>query len=148
MAHPQVGDIIRVHYTGRLEDGHIFDSSTDRGPLDVTIGGQRIITGVEEALKQMEPGEAKTVTIGPDQAYGQRRSDLMVDVDRTQFPGHIQPSVGQQLQIRNDQGQVTDVTVAQVSAERVTLDGNHPLAGKTLTFDLELVEIRGREQEP
>jgi len=105
------------------------------------VGAGRVIPGFEEALTRMEPGEERTVTIPAEQAYGARRPDLMVAVNRTEFPEHIEPSVGQQLQVRQDDGQVAVVTIAEVSDEQVTIDANHPLAGEDLTFDLELVEV-------
>ena len=139
------GDTVTVHYTGRLDDGRVFDSSKERGPLELTVGEKQVIPGFEDALTEMEPGQAKTVTVPPEQAYGPRRPELMVAVDRTEFPEHIQPTVGQTLQLQSKDGMVTQVRVADVSDEQVTLDANHPLAGQNLTFDLELVEIRGRD---
>ena len=141
MAHPRSGDTVKVHYTGRFGDGRVFDSSRQREPMEVTVGAGRVIPGFEEALTRMEPGEERTVTIPAEQAYGARRPDLMVAVNRTEFPEHIEPSVGQQLQVRQDDGQVAVVTIAEVSDEQVTIDANHPLAGEDLTFDLELVEV-------
>jgi FKBP-type peptidyl-prolyl cis-trans isomerase 2 len=143
MAHPRSGDTVKVHYTGRLDDGRVFDSSKERDPLELIVGQRRVIPGFEEAVVQMEPGEEKTVTVPADRAYGPRRPELMLSVDRTEFPDHIQPTVGQKLQVQRQHGQVAEVTVAEVSDNQVTLDANHPLAGQDLTFDLELVEIRG-----
>jgi peptidylprolyl isomerase len=139
------GDTVTVHYTGRLDDGRVFDSSKERGPLELTVGEKQVIPGFEDALTEMEPGQAKTVTVPAEQAYGPRRPELMVAVDRTEFPEHIQPTVGQKLQLQSKDGMVTEVRVADVSDEQVTLDANHPLAGQNLTFDLELVEIRGKD---
>jgi peptidylprolyl isomerase len=95
----------------------------------------------------MEPGEARTVTIPADRAFGPHRPELMLAVDRSEFPDHIEPRVGQQLQVRQGQGEVAAVTVADVSDEQVTLDANHPLAGRDLTLDLELVEVGPRRSE-
>jgi FKBP-type peptidyl-prolyl cis-trans isomerase 2 len=142
MAHPRSGDTARVHYTGRLSDGRIFDSSRERGPIEVTVGSGKVIRGFEQAVTEMQPGEERTVTIPAAQAYGPRRDELMVAVDREEFPEHIEPTVGQKLQVQNDRGQTTVVRIAEVSKERVLLDANHPLAGEDLTFDLELVEIK------
>ena len=144
MAHPRPGDTVRVHYTGRLQDGRVFDSSRQRGPLELTVGQGQVIPMFEEALTAMEPGEERTVAIPAEQAFGPRRADLLVSVDRTQFPEHIEPAVGQELQVRRDGGATAIVTVAEVSDEQVTIDTNHPLAGEDLTFDLELVEVRAR----
>ena len=142
MAHPRSGDTVRVHYTGRLDDGRVFDSSKEREPLELTVGQGRVIPGVEEAVVQMEPGEEKTVMVPADRAFGPRLPELMLSVDRTDFPEHIQPTVGQKLQVRHHDGQMAEVRVAEVSDRQVTLDANHPLAGHDLTFDLKLVEIR------
>lgn len=143
-AHPKSGDTITVHYTGRLENGRVFDSSKGREPLELTVGTQQVIPAFEHALTEMRPGDAKTITVPSDEAYGPRRPDLVVAVDRGAFPEHIEPAVGQRLQVQRRDGGVTEVTVADVSEEQVTLDANHPLAGKDLTFDLELVEIRAK----
>jgi peptidylprolyl isomerase len=144
MAHPRSGDTAVVHYTGRLRDGRVFDSSKQRGPLELTVGKSQVIPKFEEAVTAMEPGEERTVAIPAEQAYGPRRADLIVAVDRAQFPEHIEPAVGQELQVRRDGGDTAIVRVAEVSDEQVTLDTNHPLAGEDLTFDLELVEVRSR----
>jgi peptidylprolyl isomerase len=141
MPHPQSGDTVKVHYTGRFGDGRVFDSSKERGPMELTLGEGQVIPSFEEALTEMEPGEEKTVTIPAEQAYGPRRPDLMVSVDRTEFPKHIEPTVGQELQVRKNDAEVAVVRVAGVSDKEVTLDANHPLAGEDLTFDLELVEV-------
>jgi len=144
MGHPQSGDTVKVHYTGRLEDGQVFDTSKKREPLELTVGQQQVIPGFERAVMQMEPGEAKTVKVPADEAYGPRRPELVVAVDRGEIPEHIQPTVGQKLQIQRQDGAVTVVSVADVSDEKVTLDANHPLAGEDLTFELELVEVHQR----
>ena len=145
MAQPRSGDTIKVHYTGRLDDGRVFDSSKQREPLELTVGEAEVIPGFEQALTQMQPGEAKTVTVPAEQAYGPRRPDLVLAVDRAELPEHIQPTVGQKLKVQDNDGRVTEVRVADVSDEQVTLDANHPLAGQNLTFELELVEIRGQQ---
>lgn len=141
MAHPRPGDTVKVHYTGRVADGRVFDSSKQREPLEVTVGEGRIIPGFERALTEMEPGDEKTVTIPAEQAYGPRRQELIVSVERNDFPTHIEPAVGQQLQVKQEDGDVAIVRVAEVTERHVTLDANHPLAGEDLTFDLELVAV-------
>lgn len=141
MAHPRPGDTVKVHYTGRFPDGRIFDSSKQRGPVELTLGQGQVIAGFERAVGEMEPGEEKTVTIPAEQAYGPHKPDLVVSVDRTEIPDHIEPRVGQQLQVRKNDGGVAIVTIAQVSDRDVTIDANHPLAGEDLTFDLQLVEV-------
>jgi peptidylprolyl isomerase len=145
MAHPRSGDTVKVHYTARLDDGRVFDSSKERNPLELTIGAGKPFPGFDEALTEMEPGEARTVTIPADRAFGPHRPELMLAVDRSEFPDHIEPRVGQQLQVRQGQGEVAAVTVADVSDEQVTLDANHPLAGRDLTLELELVEVGPRD---
>lgn len=131
---------MRVHYTGRLNDGEIFDSSSGREPLEFTLGEGQVIPGFEEAIEGMAPGEEKTVTIPAEEAYGQRRDEMTLVVERSQLPEEITPEVGQQLQMSQGE-QVFLVRIADVADETVTLDANHPLAGEDLTFDLKLVEI-------
>ena len=145
MAQPQSGDIVKIHYTGRLDDGRVFDSSKERSPVEVTVGEGKLLPGFDEAITQMEPGDERTITIPADRAYGPRRPELVLAVDRTELPDHITPEVGQHLQIPQDDGRMAVVRIAEVSEEQVTLDVNHPLAGENLTFDLELVEIGSRK---
>ncbi len=140
MAQARSGDTVRVHYTGRLEDGSVFDSSEGREPLEFVLGAQQVIPGFEEAVDGLSPGEERSVSIPADRAYGPRREEMVLTVGRDQFPDEIQPEVGQQLQMSQD-GQVAIVTITGVSDADVTLDANHPLAGKDLMFDVQLVEI-------
>ncbi|WP_169980626.1 FKBP-type peptidyl-prolyl cis-trans isomerase [Tautonia rosea] len=140
MAQAQTGNTVRIHYTGRLADGTVFDSSDGRQPLEFTIGESQVIPGFEEAVTGMEPGQETTVTIPSDRAYGAHREELVFDVPRTQFPDDLDPQIGQQLQMTNG-SQTAVVTVSSLSDGSVTLDANHPLAGKDLTFDIALVEI-------
>jgi peptidylprolyl isomerase len=141
VAHPQSGDTVKIHYTGRLEDGRVFDSSKERNPVELKMGEGQLLPGFEEALTQMEPGDERTITIPAERAYGPHRPELMLSVDRSELPDHITPEVGQHLQIPQDDGRVAVVRITQVSDELVTLDVNHPLAGQNLTFELELVEV-------
>lgn len=140
MASARPGDTVRVHYTGKLGDETVFDSSAGRDPLEFTIGEGRVIPGFETAVEGMAVGEERTVTIPVEQAYGERRDEMVATVGRDQFPPSIEPEVGLQLQM-NQNGQPIPVRVTEVSEESVTLDANHPLAGQDLTFDVELVEI-------
>ena len=140
MAQARSGDTVRVHYTGRLDDERVFDSSDGREPLEFTLGEGRVIAGFEKAVEGMEVGEERTVTIPAAEAYGEHRTQMVATVPREQFPPHIEPKVGQQLQMTHD-GHNLPVRVTDVTGETVTLDANHPLAGENLTFDLELVEI-------
>jgi FKBP-type peptidyl-prolyl cis-trans isomerase 2 len=141
MSHAKPGDTVRLHYTGTLGDGSEFDSSRGREPLEFTLGAGQVIPGFDEAVSGMRVGERKTVTIPTDQAYGARQEELILAVPRAQVPPHIALEVGQQLQL-SQEGHAFQVTVREVTAEQVVLDGNHPLAGEALTFALELVEIR------
>lgn len=134
------GDTVRVHYTGRLDDGSVFDSSKGREPLEFQIGGGQVIPGFEQAVTGMRPGEERTVVIAADDAYGPRRDELVMVVPHDNLPDDLEPEVGQQLQLSQN-GQAFVVTVTDVDDEGIVLDGNHPLAGENLTFDLELVEI-------
>lgn len=140
MAQAQAGDIVRVHYTGRLDDGTVFDSSQGSDPLEFTLGEGQVIAGFDRAVTGMSPGDTQTVTIPANDAYGERREEMVQTVAREQFPAHVEPEVGQRFQVSNGQ-QMAVVTVTGVSADGVTLDGNHPLAGQDLIFELSLVEI-------
>jgi peptidylprolyl isomerase len=147
MAQAQVGDMVRVHYTGRLTDGTIFDSSMQREPLQFTLGQGEMIAGFEHAVIGMSPGQSKTETIPSEQAYGPHRSELLVEIERQHLPPDLQPYVGQNLQMTQPNGVTVTVVVTTVSLSQVTLDANHPLAGKDLVFDITLVAI-GQEYEP
>ena len=141
MKQAKIGDSVKVHYTGKMDDGTVFDSSVDREPLEFTIGENQVIPGFEDAIVGMLPDEPKTITIPADKAYGAHNPEMVVTVDKARFPENLEPQVGQQLQMRQEQGQEIVVVVTDVSESNVTLDANHPLAGKDLTFDLQLVEI-------
>ena len=141
MAYAKDGDTVKVHYTGKLEDGTVFDSSTDREPLEFTLGRGEVIAGFEEIVVGMQPDESKSATLPPEKAYGPHRPEMVVTVDKERFPKDLNPEVGQQLQMRQAEGQTIVVAVTGVSESNVTLDANHPLAGKDLTFDVQLVEI-------
>lgn len=141
MALVVLGDTVKVHYTGRLDDGTVFDSSLEREPLEFTTGSGEVIPGFEEGVIGMNVGDTKTITIPAEQAYGPHRTDLVAVFEREQFPPDLSPEIGQQLQLRQQNGQPFVVTVTEVCDTCVTLDANHPLAGKDLTFDLQLVEI-------
>lgn len=141
MPRARTGDTVRVHYTGRLQDGTVFDSSAEREPIEFTIGAGEVIPGVEQAVSGMEPGESKSATIPPEQAYGARRDEMITTIDRDRLPDSIAPSVGQRLAVRAQDGREFEVTVAGVSDTSITLDANHALAGETLVFELELVAV-------
>ena len=135
------GQTVKVHYTGRLDDGTVFDSSASREPLQFTVGENQVIGGFEKAVVGMTPGESKTARIPADEAYGSHRGELVIDVDKAQFPEGLKPELNQRLKVSHTDGTESIVTVTKVSESTVTLDANHPLAGEDLTFDLQLVEI-------
>lgn len=140
MASAKSGDTVRVHYTGKLEDGSVFDSSDGRDPLEFTVGSGQVIPGFDQAVAGMSPGEEREIRIPAAEAYGDRKDDLVIIVERAQLPPDIEPAVGQQLQL-SQEGRAFVVTVADVNEQNITLDANHPLAGEDLTFELQLVEI-------
>ncbi len=135
------GDAVQVHYTGKLDDGSVFDTSKSREPLGFTLGDGNMIKGFDTAVQGMGIGDKKTVTIPAAEAYGERRDDMMIDVPKTQVPADIKPEVGQQLSLQGGNGQPMPVVVVAVDEEKITLDANHQLAGKDLVFDIELVKI-------
>ncbi|NTW68237.1 MAG: peptidylprolyl isomerase [Chlorobiaceae bacterium] len=141
MAQAKQGDIVKVHYTGTLDDGTMFDTSADREPLEFTIGGGQVIRGFDIAVMDMAPGEVRVSVIAAEDAYGVHSKELVTDVDRERFPADMELEIGQQLQVGLTDGQQAIVMVVDISDTSVTLDANHPLAGQTLTFEIELVEI-------
>ena len=141
MAKAKNGDAVKVHYTGKLEDGTVFDSSENREPIKFTIGEGNVIPGFEEAVVGMSPGESKTEKVPADQAFGPYREELVVDIDRERIPRGIDPEVGQQLRFEKTDGGITEVLVKGVTESKVTLDANHPLARNDLVFDIQLLEI-------
>ena len=143
MAQAKNGDKIKVHYTGKFEDGTVFDTSEERGPLEFTIGSGAVIPGFEQSIVGMEVGENKTITIPPEEAYGPRREELIWERKKNEFPEGITPAVGKQVGVRLNQpdAPLINALITDVSEDTVTLDANHPLAGKTLVFDIELVGI-------
>ena len=141
MAQAKEGDTVNVHYTGRLGDGTVFDSSAGRDPLQFTIGEGQLIPGFETGVLGMNPKETKTVEIPANEAYGPHHDEMVMVVEKSQFPPDLNPEIGDQLQMRHESGQIVIVTVTEISDANITLDANHPLAGKDLIFDLELAEI-------
>lgn len=137
----QYGDTVKVHYTGRLQDGRVFAATDNQGPLQLTIGHGQVIPGFENALVGMAAGESATAVIPAANAYGPYRREMTQAIARDQFPRHLKATVGQVLEDHREDGQIIKVRVADVSESSVTLDANHPLAGKDLTLDIQLVEI-------
>jgi FKBP-type peptidyl-prolyl cis-trans isomerase 2 len=134
-------DKVRVHYTGRLESGEIFDSSADREPLEFTIGSGQLIAGFDEGVLGMELMEQKTISIPAHLAYGPVHEELIQSFPRTELPADINPSIGQVLIATGPEGEEMHLVVKSLSDDFIVLDGNHPLAGETLIFDIQLVEI-------
>ncbi len=135
------GNSVKVHYTGRLEDGTVFDSSQNREPLQFTLGDGNMIKGFDAAVHGMEIGQEITVTIPSDEAYGEKREDMMIDIPRNQVPEHIKPELGMELTLQSQEGHPMPVKVVHLDDEKIILDANHPLAGEDLIFDITLVEI-------
>ena len=142
VAQAKNGDNVSVHYTGKLSDGSVFDSSENRDPLEFEIGAGQVIKGFEDGVTGMEPGDSKKIEIPVADAYGTYRDDMVVTVSRKQFPEEVNPEVGQLYEIPQPNDQVITAQITNIEGTDVTLDANHPLAGKDLTFELELVEIK------
>lgn len=141
MGEAKTGDKVQIHYTGKLDDGTTFDTSSGRDPLEFEVGSGQVISGFDKAVEGMSEGENKSVTIDPSDAYGERHEQLVQEVPKSALPDDIDPEVGMALQSRSPDGQVTQLTVTEVSDESITVDANHPLAGQALNFDIELVKI-------
>ena len=141
MTQAKEGDTVKIHYTGRLQDGTVFDSSSGREPLQFKIGSGQVIIGFDEAVTGMKVSEKKTAHLPCDKAYGDRNPSMVMVVERKHVPAEIEPEVGQRLQVGGTDGQLLVVTIMEVNDENITLDANPPLAGEDLTFDIELVEI-------
>jgi len=141
LAQAKEGDRVKVNYTGKFEDGKVFDSSIGRAPLEFTVGAHQVIPGFENAVMGMNPGENKTVNIPADDAYGPHYDEMVMKVNRSEFPADMTPGIGDHLQLQDPNGDTMIVTVTEADDNTVTLDGNHPLAGKALTFDIELMEV-------
>ncbi|MEQ8908802.1 MAG: peptidylprolyl isomerase [Vicingaceae bacterium] len=136
------GNNVKVHYTGKLTDETVFDSSREREPLEFTLGAGQMIQGFDEAVEGMTVGDSKQVTIPMDKAYGPKKDEAMVTVSKTQLPDEMEPQVGMQLEASQPDGRKQLLVIADVKEEEVVLDANHPLAGKDLVFDIELVEVK------
>jgi len=141
MSQAKSGDSVKIHYTGTLEDGTEFDSSSGREPLEFSLGSGQVIPGFDNAVDGMAVGDSKTVTIPAGEAYGERHEQLIQQVPKTSLPDDMKPEVGMQLQSQSPDGQVMNLLVTEVEDETITVDANHPLAGQALTFAIELVEI-------
>jgi len=141
MSAAKSGDTVRIHYTGKLDDGTEFDSSAGRDPLEFALGSGQVIPGFDSAVAGMTVGDSKSVSIEPAEAYGDRHEQLVQDVPKDALTDDVELAVGMQLQSQAPDGQVMQFIVTAVAEETFTVDANHPLAGQTLNFEIELVEI-------
>ncbi len=139
------GDRVTVHFTGTLEDGMVFDSSVGREPLELVLGKGHVVPGLEAAILGMKKGEKKSATVPPEQAYGSPREELIFNLERSQIPSDVSVEVGEKLALRSPDNREFPVAVTGISDEFITLDANHPLAGKTLVFEIELIDIEPGE---
>jgi peptidylprolyl isomerase len=135
------GDVVRVHYTGTLEDGSQFDSSVGRAPLEFTVGAGQMIAGFDAGVVGMAVGEKKTILIDPDHGYGQKDPSAIIEFPSSNIPEGMTVEVGMKLNLQNQYGQPVPVVVMEVKEEMIIMDANHFLAGKDLTFEVEIVEI-------
>lgn len=142
MAEAKSGDKVRVHYTGKFEDGNVFDTSVGKEPLEFELGKGQVIPGFDDAVTGMEPGQSKEVNISPDKAYGEHQQELVINVAKEKLPPGMIPQIGQKL-TANHSGNNTKITftVVEIGEEALTLDANHALTGRNLVFDIELLEI-------
>ena len=141
MRHAEKGDKVKVHYTGMLEDGTVFDTSRHRESLEVTVGSGTVIPGFEDALVGMSVDETKELKLASADAYGPRKEELVIQVEREKFPPNVAPQEGMALNLKGPEEEVIPAVITDVSDDSVTIDANHPLAGKDLTFHIELADI-------
>ncbi len=141
MATAENGSTVKIHYTAKYEDGTVFDTSRERDPLEFTIGEGKTIEGFEESAVGMAPGDTKEITLEPNKAFGVRDESMVQAIERSQIPDDIELAVGMPLQVQSPEGETYMVSVVALDDESVTLDGNHPLAGMTLDFEIEMVEV-------
>ena len=141
MSKAKDGDTVRVHYTGTLKDGEVFDSSSGGDPLEFKLGSDTVIPGFEAGVVSMEVGEKKSISILCKDAYGERDEKMFLNIERAQLPDEIKPEVGLTLGMNTESGHAIPVKITEVTDETITVDANHPLAGEDLNFELELVEI-------
>jgi FKBP-type peptidyl-prolyl cis-trans isomerase 2 len=141
MPQAKTGDTVRIHYTGKLNDGTVFDSSRQREPMELKLGGGQVIPGFERAVEGMAPGDSKRVQVTAADAYGHRQDAQVLEFRRSELPPNAPPKVGQRIELQTEGGQKVPAQITNVTEATFTVDANHPLAGKDLTFDLELVDI-------
>lgn len=141
MTQAKIGDTVKVHYSGRLDTGVLFDTTNGSDPLQFEIGSNNLIPGFEEAVVGMSPGETRTVHIPPEKGYGRYREDRAIKIDKKDFPKDIIPAEGMTLEVCASNGVMVPVQITEVEENSVTLDANHPLCEQVLTFEITLVEI-------
>lgn len=142
MSQVKQNDTVKVHYTGKLKDGQIFDTSEGKEPIEFTLGQGQLIPGFEKGLLDMKVKEKKTITIPKEDAYGEPREELRQEIAKDHLPEEIKPEVGMGLVSKTPDGREMNLVVTEVKEETIVVDGNHPLAGKDLVFDLEVMEIK------
>ena len=141
MGQVKTGDHVKVHFTGKMENGEVFATSQNHEPLEFSVGDGTVLPGVDKAVAGMNPGEHKTVTLQPEEGFGELMDSLILTVDRSQFPEGFELQDGMELQVPQPDGSVIFFKILQIFEDKVKLDANHPLAGKKLTFELELLEV-------
>lgn len=141
MARVKQGDVVKIHYTGKRSNGDVFTASAQGEPMQFTAGSGKVIPGIEEAVIGMEEGETKTAVLPPEKAYGNPRDELVVTVERSRLPDHVNPEPGQRLRFQKSSGEEIVAKVTHVSDLEMTVDANHPLAGEEVTFDIRLEQI-------
>ncbi len=141
MGRASPNDKVLIHFTGSLLDGRVVDSSADKGAVELQLGDGTVLPGLERAIVGMQPGETKSTLLDASEAFGPRKGDLVLRVDSNQLPKEVNPQVGEVLTMQNEKGDQMKVQVAEITPNEIVLDGNHPLAGHSVTFDIELVRI-------
>ncbi|MGM0480281.1 MAG: FKBP-type peptidyl-prolyl cis-trans isomerase [Bacteroidota bacterium] len=141
MSQVKQNDKVKVHYTGKLANGEVFDSSLERDPMEFEVGKGQLIPGFENGVIDMKVNEKKTITVPSDEAYGEPRKELVQEVPKDRLPEDIKPEVGMGLVSTTPQGQEIQLVVKEVKDEAIVVDGNHPLAGQDLTFEVEVIDI-------
>lgn len=141
MVQAKLGDTVRIHYTGTLDDGSVFDSSEGKEPLEFTLGEGSVIPGFENAVVGMNIGDSETVRIEPEEAYGEYDEELIFEIEPDDLPPELEPQIGMVLQVSSEEGIVTSVVIKEIDDDCITIDANHPLAGCTLNFKISLVGV-------
>ena len=142
MAEAKLGDTVKIHFTGKLQDETVIETSKDRDPLEFKIGDGNVIPGLEQGVIGMAAGDKKTIAISPEDAFGQPQEDLVVDMKKSEFPKDVELAAGVYLNIESSDGKEFKAKVVEIKEDTVILDANHPLAGVTINYDVELLEIR------